>query len=50
MPGLDSMLREATGMPVAVADEPDTCAVRGLGALIEGRVLPVPAFQPQPAA
>jgi rod shape-determining protein MreB len=50
MPGLDTMLRDATGMPVAVADEPDTCAVRGLGALIEGRVLPVPAFQPQPAA
>ncbi|GAA1900748.1 rod shape-determining protein [Streptantibioticus ferralitis] len=45
MPGLDSMLRAATGMPVSVADNPDGCAVRGLGAMLEGRVRPM-AFDP----
>lgn len=42
MPGLDLMLRQATGMPVHIADRPDTVAVRGLGAMIEGRVRPMP--------
>ncbi|WP_327290571.1 rod shape-determining protein [Streptomyces sp. NBC_01198] len=41
MPGLDLMLREATGMPVHVADRPDVVAVQGLGAMIEGRVRPL---------
>ncbi|WKX71766.1 rod shape-determining protein [Streptomyces sp. XD-27] len=41
LPGLDTLLRQATGMPVHVADEPDVCAVEGLGAMLEGRVLPL---------
>jgi rod shape-determining protein MreB len=41
MPGLDLMLREATGMEVHVAPNPDTVAVRGLGAMIEGKVRPI---------
>jgi rod shape-determining protein MreB len=41
MPGLDAMLRQATGMPVLVADNPATVAVHGLGAMIEGRVRPL---------
>jgi rod shape-determining protein MreB len=41
MPGLDLMLRQATGMPVHVADRPDTVAVQGLGAMIEGKVRPM---------
>lgn len=41
MPGLDLMLREATNMPVNVAPNPDTVAVRGLGAMIEGKVRPM---------
>ncbi|WP_202238634.1 rod shape-determining protein [Actinacidiphila reveromycinica] len=41
MPGLDLMLREATNMPVNVAPGPDTVAVRGLGAMIEGKVRPM---------
>lgn len=41
MPGLDLMLREATRMPVHVAPNPDTVAVRGLGAMIEGKVRPM---------
>ncbi len=45
MPGLDLMLREATGMPVHVAPNPDTVAVRGLGAMIEGKVRPM-ALEP----
>lgn len=42
MPGLDLMLRQATTMPVHIAPNPDTVAVRGLGAMIEGRVRPMP--------
>ncbi|MBQ0985644.1 rod shape-determining protein [Streptomyces sp. F63] len=38
LPGLDAMLSRSTGMPVHTAEAPDTCAVRGLGAMIEGRV------------
>jgi rod shape-determining protein MreB len=41
LPGLDVMLREATGMPVQIAERPDVCAVLGLGAMLEGRVQPL---------
>ncbi|MDX6315204.1 MAG: rod shape-determining protein MreB, partial [Streptomyces sp.] len=41
MPGLDAMLRQATGMPVSIPDRPDVCAVRGLGAMMEGKVVPM---------
>lgn len=41
MPGLDVMLRNATGVPVTLAERPDVCAVQGLGAMIEGRVRPM---------
>ncbi|MCZ4118730.1 rod shape-determining protein [Streptomyces sp. H39-S7] len=41
MPGLDVMLRHATGVPVSLAERPDVCAVQGLGAMIEGRVRPI---------
>lgn len=41
MPGLDSMLRDSTGMPVSIADRPDLCAVQGLGAMMEGKVRPL---------
>jgi rod shape-determining protein MreB len=42
MPGLEPMLRQATGMPVHIAPHPDTVAVRGLGTMIEGRVRATP--------
>ncbi|MET9873860.1 rod shape-determining protein [Actinacidiphila glaucinigra] len=42
LPGLDMMLRQATGMPVTVADRPDVCAVLGLGAMMEGHPVPTP--------
>ncbi|MDX2595097.1 MULTISPECIES: rod shape-determining protein [Streptomyces] len=41
LPGLDEMLREATGVPVHIADQPDVCAVQGLGAMLEGQVEPL---------
>ncbi|MCP9945918.1 rod shape-determining protein [Streptomyces somaliensis] len=41
LPGLDQMLRDATGMPVRIADRPDVCAVLGLGEMLEGRVEPL---------
>ncbi|GAA3718951.1 rod shape-determining protein [Streptomyces tremellae] len=41
LPGLDTMLREATGMPVAIAERPDQCTILGMGAMIEGQVQPV---------
>ncbi|GGR40912.1 rod shape-determining protein [Streptomyces cinereoruber] len=41
LPGLDQMLREATGMPVRIAERPDVCAVLGLGAMLEGKVEPM---------
>lgn len=41
MPGLDTMLRQATGMPVVIAESPGGCAVRGLGAMMEGRIAPM---------
>ncbi|MFG2137521.1 rod shape-determining protein [Streptomyces sp. NPDC048650] len=40
-PGLQPMLQQATSMPVHVADRPDTCAVHGVGAMIEGKVEPL---------
>lgn len=41
IPGLEAMIREATTVPVHIADRPDTCAVQGLGAMIEGKVEPM---------
>lgn len=41
LPGLDQMLREATGMPVAIAERPDICTVLGLGAMLEGKIQPL---------
>ncbi|GAA2934828.1 hypothetical protein GCM10011428_60450 [Streptomyces violaceus] len=35
------MLREATGMPVRIAERPDVCAVQGLGAMLEGKIEPL---------
>ena len=40
LPGLDRVLRDATGMPVRIAERPDVCAVLGLGALVEGTIRP----------
>ncbi|MHC0429795.1 rod shape-determining protein MreB [Streptomyces sp. O3] len=41
LPGLDQMLRKATGMPVHIAERPDVCSVLGLGAMLEGRIEPM---------
>ncbi|MEU6404614.1 rod shape-determining protein [Streptomyces sp. NPDC046985] len=41
LPGLDQMVREATGMPVSIAERPDVCAVRGLGEMLEGNIEPL---------
>ncbi|GAA2930416.1 rod shape-determining protein [Streptomyces enissocaesilis] len=41
LPGLDQMLRDATGMPVHIAERPDVCSVLGLGAMLEGRIHPM---------
>ncbi|OON76642.1 rod shape-determining protein [Streptomyces tsukubensis] len=41
LPGLDEMLREATGMPVEIAERPDVCSILGLGAMLDGKVLPM---------
>ncbi|KUN05170.1 rod shape-determining protein MreB [Streptomyces yokosukanensis] len=41
LPGFDQMLRQATGMPVHIADRPDICAAQGLGAMLEGRIEPL---------
>ncbi|UZJ31517.1 rod shape-determining protein [Streptomyces endophytica] len=41
IPGLEPMIHQATSMPVHTADRPDTCAVMGLGAMIEGKVQPL---------
>ncbi|MEU9114553.1 rod shape-determining protein [Streptomyces sp. NPDC048483] len=40
-PGLEPMIHQATSMPVHIADRPATCAVQGLGAMIEGKVEPL---------
>jgi rod shape-determining protein MreB len=41
LPGLDQMLRQATGMPVHIAERPDVCAVQGLGYMLEGKIEPM---------
>ena len=41
LPGFDQMLRQATGMPVHIAEQPDICAAQGLGAMLEGRITPL---------
>ncbi|WP_327283290.1 MULTISPECIES: rod shape-determining protein [unclassified Streptomyces] len=41
LPGLDQMLRDATGMPVAIAERPDVCAILGLGMMLEGKIAPM---------
>ncbi|MFI5757034.1 rod shape-determining protein [Streptomyces sp. NPDC051569] len=41
LPGLDQLVRDATGMPVTIADRPDICTVLGLGAMLEGKVQPM---------
>ncbi|MET8812951.1 rod shape-determining protein [Streptomyces sp. NPDC004549] len=41
LPGLDQMLRDATGVPVHIAERPDICAVQGLGAMLEGQIAPL---------
>lgn len=41
LPGFDQMLRQATEMPVHIAERPDICAVEGLGAMLEGKVEPI---------
>ncbi|MFF2009083.1 rod shape-determining protein [Streptomyces sp. NPDC058195] len=41
LPGLDQMLRNATGLPVHIAERPDTCAVLGLGAMLDGQIEPM---------
>ncbi|MET7639693.1 rod shape-determining protein [Streptomyces sp. NPDC005438] len=46
--GLESGLRQHTGMPVRVAEEPSLCPVRGLAALIEGQVRPM-GLEPVPS-
>ncbi|MCQ4083946.1 rod shape-determining protein [Streptomyces sp. RB6PN25] len=42
LPGLDTMLRTSTGVPVSIPERPDICAVQGLGAMVEGKVRPMP--------
>lgn len=41
LPGFDQLLRQATGMPVHIAERPDVCAVQGLGEMLEGRIEPL---------
>ena len=41
LPGFDEMLRQATSMPVHIAERPDVCAVQGLGTMLEGRIEPL---------
>ncbi|KUN93176.1 rod shape-determining protein [Streptomyces caeruleatus] len=38
LPGFDEMLRQATSMPVHIAERPDVCAVQGLGTMLEGKI------------
>ncbi|MEU3463604.1 rod shape-determining protein [Streptomyces sp. NPDC006733] len=40
LPGLDSLLRTATGLRVQIAEHPDGCVARGLGAMIDGTIAP----------
>ena len=41
LPGLDQMLRDATGVPVRIGERPDVCSVLGLGAMLDGTVEPL---------
>ncbi|MCS0638227.1 rod shape-determining protein [Streptomyces sp. LP05-1] len=41
LPGLDQLLRNATTMPVRIAERPEYCAVLGLGEMLEGHVQPL---------
>ncbi|MFD3522817.1 rod shape-determining protein [Streptomyces sp. NPDC058653] len=41
LPGLDQMVRDATGMPVHIAERPDVCAILGLGAMLDGKIQPL---------
>ena len=41
LPGFDQMLRQATRMPVHIAERPDICAVQGLGTMLEGKIEPM---------
>ncbi|MEU9238461.1 rod shape-determining protein [Streptomyces sp. NPDC048385] len=41
LPGFDQLLRQATGMPVHIAERPDVCAAQGMGAMLEGRIEPL---------
>jgi rod shape-determining protein MreB len=45
LPGLDQMLRQATKLPVHIAERPDVCAVQGLGHMLEGKIEPL-ALEP----
>lgn len=39
LPGIDTVISEATKMPVNIADDPLTCVVRGCGALLDNQPL-----------
>ncbi|MBH1934911.1 rod shape-determining protein [Streptomyces sp. AV19] len=41
LPGLDTMIEDATGMTVHIAENPDHCSVLGLGMMMEGKVRPM---------
>ncbi|WP_263170717.1 rod shape-determining protein [Streptomyces sp. SCSIO ZS0520] len=41
LPGFDDMVRTYTGMPVHIAERPEMCAVRGVGAMLEGEIRPL---------
>lgn len=41
LPGFDHMLRQATGIPVSIAECPELCAAEGIGAMLEGRIEPL---------
>jgi rod shape-determining protein MreB len=39
LPGIDTVITEATKMPVVLADDPLTCVVRGCGTLLDNQAL-----------
>lgn len=41
LPGLEQLLRNATGVPVHIAERPDVCSVLGLGAMLDGKTEPL---------
>ncbi|MCF2528936.1 rod shape-determining protein [Yinghuangia soli] len=49
IPGLDTMVRNATGMPVHVAPDPQTRVIDGLARLMDGRPVQPAAHEPMPA-